>query len=823
MQAEGNGGCGKQHRRGQEPAGNAQAISGQEAQETGLFGVQRGGGHEGISQQEHLRQGKEDQHEGDAGAGTHIVTHAGDDALGHLEADQKACADHHEARGDDGGEGQIQCLDNGVPLVHRLPEFPVAGRDHDGIVDIRAHLDGADDQIAEEEYIIALQSGDGKVHPDAALDHQDQQQGHAEGLEGEEQDQHHQHQAHEAHHCVIRGEGIPEAQGAHRIAGEDNAAVIILGGDMVDLVQEAEGLLRLDRQIQVQHQAAVIVAHQLTADHAELVKELLDERHLVLFQLHIPGLYPLMQEEEQIQKRGLVAGQILTDSPMVPLFGGIIGIHRLGADLIDPGDALKFGVIHLIGDGVALDGLNIGQAHGGLDLRAELQLLQQLPLGGVVPGGDHHGHHIAVAKDFPDLLLGALILGLAEGGDHVHAVGIVHPAEGQIGAHHQQYQQDGHHEAGLVGKFADRRDLGDKAAVFGLVHGLAEGHQQRRHEEEHREQAAEDGLDQGHAHIHAQAELHEGHGREPGDGGQAAGKDLRNGGGQGLHHGVMDVQALVLFLVAVAEDDGIVHRQGQLQHNGHGVGYEGDGPHQKVGADVDDGRHHKGQDHHRDLGIGAGGKDQHGQDHDDHEDQHGQHLLRHQIGEAEAYLRVDGDVPVSQQRLHLLQSLLAAFRGCHIRKGQVEERGIVLIVGSALVKLDQDHILYLGKLPGQGFGILEADVLHHDLGGAVGDELLLHDGQALLGFGVLRQIGGDILFHLDPSQGEHREHEHRREKQQDPSPSVHHEARKPCHKALVFLVHGKVSPFRKRITGCAGSAPPGSAPARPRPAPGNEA
>ena len=171
----------------------------------------------------------------------------------------------------------------------------------------------------------------------------------------------------------------------------------------------------------------------------------------------------------------------------------------------------------------------------------------------------------------PNLLLGLLHLRHPKGGDHVHAIGILYLVHHIIAPRDEGDKQHRHHEAGSIGKFADKGDLWDKATVPGLIHGLAEEHQQRGHEQEHRQQTANDRLDERQPQIRAKAEFHHGHGREAGDGGQAAGGNFRNGGGKGAHHRVMDVQMLMLLLIPVAEDNGVIHRQGKLQHDADGV------------------------------------------------------------------------------------------------------------------------------------------------------------------------------------------------------------------------------------------------------------
>ena len=196
-----------------------------------------------FSQQQYLGQGKEDQHQGYAGAGAYIVAHAGNDALRHAEAHKEPRADHHKSRGDHRGEGQVQRFDDRGFLIHGLPQLPIAGGDHYGIVDIGAHLDRAHDQVAQEKDIVPFHGGDGEVDPDAALDHQDQQQRHPKGFEGEKQDQHHQRKAHKPHDGVIGSKRVPETHGADRIAGEHDAALVILPRDPMDPLQEEEGLL----------------------------------------------------------------------------------------------------------------------------------------------------------------------------------------------------------------------------------------------------------------------------------------------------------------------------------------------------------------------------------------------------------------------------------------------------------------------------------------------------------------------------------------------------------------------------------------------------
>ena len=46
------------------------------------------------------------------------------------------------------------------------------------------------------------------------------------------------------------------------------------------------------------------------------------------------------------------------------------------------------------------------------------------------------------------------------------------------------------------------------------------------------------------------------------------------------------------------------------------------------------------------------------------------------------------------------------------------------------------------------------DVGHHDVGGAVGDEVVVHHGQALACLGRVGQVGRDVILDLDPAGGD---------------------------------------------------------------------
>ena len=103
-------------------------------------------------------------------------------------------------------------------------EIPVG--DHNGIVDVGAHLDGADDEIGQEKQILVLQIRRGEVDQDTALDHDDQQQRQTHGMEGEDQNQRDEHDLQDRDNGVVVFKRALEIAAARRIADHKVFVVI---------------------------------------------------------------------------------------------------------------------------------------------------------------------------------------------------------------------------------------------------------------------------------------------------------------------------------------------------------------------------------------------------------------------------------------------------------------------------------------------------------------------------------------------------------------------------------------------------------------------
>ena len=78
---------------------------------------------------------------------------------------------------------------------------------------------------------------------------------------------------------------------------------------------------------------------------------------------------------------------------------------------------------------------------------------------------------------------------------------------------------------------------------------------------------------------------------------------------------------------------------------------------------------------------------------------------------------------------------------------------------SAVVKGHLGHAVNVLNNLLQMQGGVVAHVGHHHPGAAVGDKVVVHDSQALPGLGGIRQIGGDVIFHLYPAAGDDAENQ----------------------------------------------------------------
>ena len=625
----------------------------------------------------------------------------------------------------------------------------------------------------------------GEVDPDGALDDQNQQQGHRHGFEGKEQHHQHDEDAHHADDDVVPGEGFLKLIGVGGVSDDENLPIGVMpAGHLGDGVGEGVGLVAADGKVEIDQHAAVVCALELELAVCHAVGSIAQARSSFIAQRDIALLYAVPYKEEHVDERHGIGVDTAHQLAIILLLGGVCGIDKAAQLIVDVRKLRELPGRELVGQGVAVHGLNVRKAHGALHLRHIIEFVQNRPLGLVVPGWHDQRHQVRGGEVLFDHLLGDLLLVELGRHDRVITIDIRALAGDKVGPHNQHHEEDGHESPGGIGKFADEGDLGDEAFVAGLFDPRPEEHQQAGHEYEHGKQGEENCLDKADAHIRAQPELHEQHGHKPAHGGEAAGADLRDALAEGLDDRLPQRQRLMLLLEAVAEDHRVVQRQRQLQNAGHRVGNERDLAQQEVGAHVHQHGADEGQQQHRDLRPGLAGERQHA-DHDGRHDDHDDvdlalDDLRKLIAQRCIQISVIGAVALQ----HCVQCLHAGAVGLRIVEGDVVEGGDVVVMVAAVVKSHTLHAVHASNFVRDLCGAVVGHAGKHQLGGAEGRKLIGHHIQPLPRFRLGRQVGCQVVFHLDPIAGHDGKNQHQADQKKnqiafidDKSGELDHEAR----------------------------------------------
>ena len=143
-----------------------------------------------ISQQKNLRQNKHDKNQRDQSSSSQADADAGNGRFGSHNTNQGTGQCQNRTRCDDGRKRLVQRLHHGILCVHFLLQRCKPAGNHDRIVDIRAHLNGADYQITHEEQLRSGNVGEGKIRPDTSFDDHDQQNRKTGRPEGQQQNHH---------------------------------------------------------------------------------------------------------------------------------------------------------------------------------------------------------------------------------------------------------------------------------------------------------------------------------------------------------------------------------------------------------------------------------------------------------------------------------------------------------------------------------------------------------------------------------------------------------------------------------------------------------
>ena len=442
-------------------------------------------------------------------------------------------------------------------------------RDNDGVVDVCTHLNGVDDQVAEEVQRGVLQVRHREVDPDTALNDDDQQHGQTRGLECEQQDQDNEQRGQHTDQQVILAEGAGQVHGARRIADNvERIGGVVFADDVVHLVDEGERLVGLLGQVQIDDHTAVIVALQLLLGFIELVEQVVQRVLHIARERDVAVVHLLFQEPEHVVDRHFIIVQAVDNLAVLVMVDGVGTVQCLGNLEVEVGHLGQLARGHSVGQHIAVHRFNVGQTHRGFDLGAGVQLVEDPALGLIVARRHNDGHHVAGTEGVFDFLVGDLALALL-GGDQV-GVGVAVGA--QVGKDRRRHDDDAEDrrddKAGLDVELADGGDLGNQVFVAGLVDQLAEQHQQAGHQRKDTEHTEQDSLDQDRSQVAANAEVHERQRGQAADRRERGGRNLRDSLGKRGNAGLAGGQRLMLIAETVAQNDGVVDGQRQLQYDG---------------------------------------------------------------------------------------------------------------------------------------------------------------------------------------------------------------------------------------------------------------
>ena len=345
-------------RREQHPAGRA-ARRGQ--RQAALRGQCRPA-HEGIAQQQKLRQHEQHEKHRDERPDAHEPAHAGHRAGRDARADEQAGGDEHRAGCDDGREGEVQRRDHGLARALIGARLGIVRGDDDRIVHVAAHLNGAGHEIDHEEHILAREHRDAEVDPDAALNDEREQNGHTERAEREQQHEHDHEDGHGADHDVVLRERLLGPVGGHGVADEIAVGGVVLVHDGVDAVEQGKRLVPVRGRGKREHETMVRRALELRAGALELAAERRDLRRLRGAERDGAVGDLVIQEFEQLQQRHLIAAQILRGRLRGAVFGRVEREERRRARAVRAAELRERPVIDRVRQPVAAG--RLGSAGG---------------------------------------------------------------------------------------------------------------------------------------------------------------------------------------------------------------------------------------------------------------------------------------------------------------------------------------------------------------------------------------------------------------------------------------------------------------------------
>ena len=353
-------------------------------------------------------------------------------------------------------------------------------------------------------------------------------------------------------------------------------------------------------------------------------------------------------------------------------------------------------------------------------------------------------------------------------------IGLLIAVQGRIDQQHEDYQHDGESLDDALGKAVGVPDQGTMA---GLLQRTVQQQDQRGQQGNAAQHAQQHALGHDQTQILAQREAHEAQGGKARNGGRRAAHHGGQRCADGVGHGLVGIGDLFpLLVVAVPQEDGVVHRDGQLQHGGHSLGDVGDLTHHHIAAQIIDDADADGEQEHQ-RGQPAVQKEHHGGAGQQHgqTDVHGLFLLAQVLQVGDQRRHAGDETLLPRQRTNLPDGVHG-----HIRRGGgIEEhghqRGVLRVellieavrqklhgqaqIGQAVVPDHAVHMFHGGDFFLQRRHVLRGHILHNHqrkraLAEVVQQFVLADDGIHVLG-----QIVQHIIIDAGVGHPEHRRHQ----------------------------------------------------------------
>ena len=288
------------------------------------------------------------------------------------------------------------------------------------------------------------------------------------------------------------------------------------------------------------------------------------------------------------------------------------------------------------------------------------------------------------------------------------------------------------------------------------------------------DQTAQDTFRKDDAEVSADLEPHEDEHQQAHNRGQSAAQDGGRGAADRGNHGLFLFQVLSLLPVAVQQDDGIVHRQDQLQHGCKRMGNQSHAGQQRVGSHIDhDGEDQRQQDQERlDQRMAHQEEDQ--QSGDDT----GRHHHHDVVGHSGVVFHFHFDAVAEAVLDAFLDGLPIHFGREHVMVERVRPILPDIELARALQHLPQCVIQGVGRRLRDKH---DAECLHTDV--HLG-EVLLQEGYAMPHRRIVRQVAGHVCVDARTRNQQHRNECRRCRQCQQRIPPSNQEAGLVAHSAL---------------------------------------